>query len=33
VLGSEAASHGLDRNENPNAYGVELGDLFDALGL
>jgi hypothetical protein len=33
LLGCEAASRGLDRDEVPNAYGVELGELFDALGL
>ena len=33
VLGCEAAAHGLDEDEEPNAYGVELGELFDALGL
>jgi hypothetical protein len=33
VLGREAASHGLDEDEEPNAYGVELGALFNALGL
>ncbi len=33
VLGCEAAARGLDKNEEPNAYGVELGELFDALGL
>ena len=33
VLGCEAAAHGLDRGEEPNAYGEELGELFDALGL
>ena len=33
VLGCEAAAHGLEKNEEPNAYGVELGELFDALGL
>jgi hypothetical protein len=33
VLGSEAASHGLDRDENPNAYGVGLGERFNTLGL
>jgi hypothetical protein len=33
VLGREAAERGLDEDENPNAYGVELGELFDALGL
>jgi len=33
VLGGEAATHGLDEDENPNAYGRELGELFDALGL
>ena len=32
VLGCEAASHGLDESERPNAYGRELGVLFDALG-
>ena len=33
LLGCEAASRGLDEDEMPNAYGVELGELFDALGL
>ncbi len=33
LLGNEAAARGLDRDEAPNAYGVELGELFDALGL
>jgi len=33
VLGSEAASRGLDEDEVPNAYGVELGELFGALAL
>jgi len=33
VLGREAAAHGLDAREVPNAYGVELGELFDALAL
>jgi len=33
VLGSEAASRGLGEDETPNAYGVELGELFDALAL
>ncbi len=33
VLGSEAASHGLDEDEEPDAYGRELGELFEALGL
>ena len=33
VLGCEAAARGLDEDEVPNAYGVELGELFDALGL
>jgi hypothetical protein len=33
VLGCEAAAHGLDRGEEPNAHGEELGALFDALGL
>jgi hypothetical protein len=33
VLGSEAASNGLDHDENPNAYGVERGQLLEALGL
>ena len=33
VLGREAAARGLDGDENPNAYGRELGELFDALGL
>ena len=28
VLGCEAAAHGLDQGEEPNAYGVELGELF-----
>jgi hypothetical protein len=32
-LGCEAAERGLDEDEEPNAYGVELGELFDALGL
>ncbi len=32
VLGCEAAERGLDEDEEPNAYGVELGALFDALG-
>jgi hypothetical protein len=32
VLGYEAAAHGLDRDEVPNIYGEELGELFDALG-
>jgi hypothetical protein len=31
--GGEAAACGLDGHEKPNAYGVELGALFDALGL
>jgi len=33
LLGCEAASRGLDEDEEPNAYGMELGELFDALGL
>jgi hypothetical protein len=33
VLGCEAAAYGLDEGEEPNAYGVELGELFDALGF
>jgi len=33
VLGSEAAERGLDQEDAPNAYGVELGALFDALAL
>jgi hypothetical protein len=33
VLGCEATSHGLDADEDQNAYGRELGELFDALGL
>ena len=33
VLGYEAASRGLDEDEEANAYGVELGELFDALAL
>jgi hypothetical protein len=33
VLGCEAASRGFDADEEPNAYGLELGELFDALGL
>jgi hypothetical protein len=32
ALGCEAAAHGLD-DEEPNVYGVELGEVFDALGL
>jgi hypothetical protein len=32
VLGCEAATRGLDEDEEPNAYGRELGELFDALG-
>jgi hypothetical protein len=31
VLGCEAASHGLDEDADQNAYGRELGELFDAL--
>jgi len=31
LLGCEAASRGLDEDEEPNAYGRELGELFDAL--
>jgi hypothetical protein len=33
VLGREAADRGLDQDENPNAYGRELGELFEAPGL
>ena len=33
VLGTEAAVQGLDEEETPNAYGLELGALFDALAL
>ena len=33
LLGNEAASRGLDEDEEPNAYGEELGELFEALGL
>ena len=33
VLGCEAASRGFDQGDEPNAYGVELGALFDALWL
>lgn len=33
VLGCEVAARGLDEDEEPNAYGVELGALFNALGL
>ncbi|HTD58363.1 MAG TPA: hypothetical protein VK672_05665 [Solirubrobacteraceae bacterium] len=33
VLGCEPAANGLDDDEEPNAYGRELGELFDALGL
>ena len=33
LLGCEAASRGLDGDEEPNAYGRELGELFAALGL
>jgi len=33
VLGCEAAEHGLDEREMPTAYGEELGELFEALGL
>jgi len=33
VLGCEAAARGLDQDEEPNAYGVALGALFNALGL
>jgi hypothetical protein len=32
VLGCEAAARGLGADEVPNAYGVELGELFNALG-
>jgi hypothetical protein len=33
VLGCEVVSHGLDEDEDQNAYGRELGALFDALAL
>ena len=33
VLGSEAASRGLGEDEAANEYGVELDELFKALGL
>jgi hypothetical protein len=33
VLGCEAASRGFDEDDEANAYGAELGELFDALGL
>jgi hypothetical protein len=33
VLGCEAASRGFDADEEPNAYGRELEELFEALGL
>jgi hypothetical protein len=33
VLVCEAAERGPDEDEEPNAYGCELGELFDALWL
>jgi hypothetical protein len=33
VLGCEAASRGFDGDEEPNNYGRELEELFEALGL
>ena len=32
-IGYEAADHGLRRDGTPNAYGEELDELADALGL
>jgi hypothetical protein len=33
VLGCEASSCGFDADEEPNDYGLELEELFEALGL
>jgi hypothetical protein len=33
LLGCEATSRGFDQDKEPNAYGRDLEELFDALGL